>query len=478
MATTSPEGGSTAQFAALDLGATSGRVIVGSLDGDRVRMREIGRFANAPVLLSGRLHWDALALWDAAVTQLRRAVREEPALLSVAADSWGVDYGLLRGGRLLGAPVHYRDERTRPMMAAVHDRLGEADVYARAGIQVLPINTIYQLAADAAEGMLSCADTALLTPDLFSYWLSGQRVAERTIASTTSLMNAGTTDWDDDLLAAAGVERGILPEIVPAGTRLGPLTAGVTEQIGGRLEVVAAGAHDTASAVVAIPMPAEGAAFVSCGSWGLVGVERREPVLTERARLAGFTNESGVDDRYLVMRNCMGLWMLSEALRQWEREGTAVELPEALAAAESAGADVAVVDVDDPVFQTPGDMPDRIRRWCAERGLPVPAGMPQIARCIIESLAKRFADSAIEAAELTGHSLRQINMVGGGSRNALLCRRTAERAGVPVFAGPDEATALGSILVQARAMGVIDGTLDDLRAIAARTVEPTHYGAS
>lgn len=464
--------------AALDLGATSGRVIVGEIVDGGVGLREIARFPNKPVTVSGRLHWDTLALWDAAMANLRVAMREVPGLLSVAADSWGVDYGLLRGGRLLANPVHYRDERTRPMLEHVHHRVSAQEIYARAGIQVLPINTIYQLAADAQEGLLGCADTVLLTPDLFSYWLSGERVAERTIASTTSLMNARTSGWDALLLAAVGIGRDILPEIVPSGTRVGALTPAVADQLGGRMEVIAAGAHDTASAVVAIPLPAEGAAFVSCGSWGLVGVERHEAVLTEQARLAGFTNESGVDGRYLVMRNCMGLWMLSETLRHWQREGARVELGDVLAAAATVTDVVTVVDVDDPVFQTPGDMPERIRRWCAERGLRAPDGVTATARCIIESLAHRFAASAAEAAELTGQRLTQINMVGGGTRNALLCRLIAERSGVPVLAGLDEATALGSILVQARAMGLIGGSLDDLRAIAARTVSPVRHDPS
>jgi rhamnulokinase len=461
----------TPRFAALDFGATSGRVIVGTLDDDRVQMREAGRFANTPVAVSGRLHWDTLSLWNGAVTHLREAVRNTPGLRSVATDTWGVDYGLLRRGRMLGNPVHYRDQRTLAQLDRVHARLSAADIYARAGIQALPINTIYQLAADAEDGMLDVADTVLLTPDLFSFWLSGERVAERTIASTTSLMSARTGEWDAALLDAAGVDAALLPPVVASGTRLGRVSSEVADGLGASLEVVAVGAHDTASAVVAIPLSAVGAAFISCGTWGLVGVERNDPVLTDQARIAGFTNESGVDGRHLVMRNGMGLWMLSESMRQWD----CVDLGALLAAAEAIDRDVAIVDVDDAAFQTPGDMPARIVRWCAERGLPVPQGQSEIVRCIIESLAQAFADAATEAAALTEQQLTQINMVGGGSRNTLLCRRTAQRAGVPVFAGPDEATALGSILVQARSMGELDGSLEDLRAVAARTVSPTRY---
>lgn len=464
----------TARFAALDLGATSGRVIIGAVEYGGVRMREAGRFANAPVKVSGRMHWDALSLWRGGVTHLRAAARETPGLVSVATAAWGVDYALLRHGRMLGNPVHYRDERTFAQLDRVHSRLGEAEIYASAGTQILPINTIYQLAADADEGLLEVADTMLLMPDLFTYWLSGQRVSERTVASTTSLMNAHSGEWDAALLDAAGIGRSLLPEIVTAGTRLGSMAAETAADIGADLEVIAVGAHDTASAVVAIPL-IEGAAFISCGTWGLVGVERDEPVLTEQARRAGFTNESGIDGRHLIMRNGMGMWMLSESIRHWEQDGTTVDLAELIAAADAVDGDFAVVDVDDTVFQAPGDMPARIATWCAERALPVPDGMAEIARCIIESLAQAFADAASAASALTGRPLTQINIVGGGSRNVLLCRCTAERAGVPVLAGPDEATALGSILVQARAMGEIDGTLEDLRTIAMRTVSPTRY---
>ncbi|MGL3149370.1 rhamnulokinase [Microbacterium sp. A82] len=467
--------GVTPSFAALDFGATSGRVIVGTLTDGHVQMREVGRFANTPVIVSGRMHWDTLSLWNGAMTHLREAVRETPGLLSVATDSWGVDYGLFRRGRMLGNPVHYRDERTLSQVDRVHSRMSEAQIYARAGIQILPINTIYQLAADAEDGLLDVADTALLTPDLFSFWLSGERVAERTIASTTSLMSARTGEWDGSLLDTVGIDRALLPPIVASGTRLGQVTTEVAEGLGASLDVVTVAAHDTASAVVAIPMSEDGAAFVSCGTWGLVGVERVEPVLTEQARIAGFTNESGTDGRHLIMRNGMGLWMLSESMRLWERERGSIDLGALIAAAEAVELEVSVVDVDDAVFQTPGDMPARIATWCAERGLRVPQGMAEIARCIIESLAQAFADAAAEAAELTGQRLTQINMVGGGSRNALLCRRTAERADVPVLAGPDEATALGSILVQARSMGELDGTLEDLRVVATRTVSPKRY---
>lgn len=468
----------TGHVAALDFGATSGRVIVGEVGANQLRMQQFARFANEPVRVAGRLHWNVLSLWQGALTGLAAAGRSSGTLLSVAADTWGVDYSILRGGRMLSTPVHYRDERTAAAVEQVHRRMAAAEQYARAGTQILPINTIYQFAADAAEGGFDGADAVLLMPDLFSYWLSGEQVAERTMASTTGLMNARTGDWDRALVAASAAPFGILPQIVPPGTSIGPLRRDVAEAIGDdsrTVQVLTVGAHDTASAVVATPMPAQGAAYISCGTWGLVGIERDAPVLTESARAAGFTNESGVDGRYLFMRNAMGLWMLSESIRSWEAAGVRTELSELLAAATQATAQIPVIDVDDPRFATPGDMPERIAEWCRERGLPVPQRPADIVRCIVDSLAVAFADATRDAARLAGTPLSQINIVGGGSQNELLCQGIADRSGLTVFAGPVEATALGNILVQGRAVGLVDGTLDDLRELVRRTHVPRRY---
>ncbi|MGM7698074.1 rhamnulokinase [Microbacterium sp. A84] len=466
-----------ARVAALDFGATSGRVIVGEVGANTLRMRQFARFGNVPVQAGGRLHWDVLSLWQGALDGVAAAVREVPDLMSVATDTWGVDYGLFRGGRLLGNPVHYRDGRTDAVIDRVHERMSPAEQYRRAGIQILPINTIYQFAADADEAVLECADTALLMPDLFTHWLSGARIAERTMASTTGLLDAVTGVWNPDLVAASGVSARILPEVIVPGTRLGPLRPDVAGFIDARrpIEVIAVGSHDTASAVVAAPMPRDGAAFISCGTWGLVGLEQPRPVLTEDARTAGFTNESGVDGRYLLMRNAMGLWMLSESVRQWGTAGERIELRDLLAAASAVTRDVPIVDVDDQRFSTPGDMPARIATWCSERGLAAPRDRAETVRCIIESLAQAFADAALQAARLAEVTLTQINIVGGGSQNELLCQQIADRSGLPVFAGPVEATALGSILVQARTMERIEGTLEDLRSLVERTHTPISY---
>lgn len=469
--------GAGGRFAAIDLGATSGRVILGEVSRDRVSQVEVSRFENRPVELAGRLHWDALSLWRDALDGLAEAVSRAPDLRSVAVDTWGVDYGLLRAGRLLANPVHYRDERTASSFDLVHEAIPAAELFARTGVEPLAINTVYQLAAERDDGLLGAADTALLTPDLFSYWLSGRAVAEATIASTTGLLSAETGDWDDEVLRRAGLPRGVLAPVVRPGERIGELLPDVAARVGatGRIDVVAVGAHDTASAVVATPMPASGGAFVSCGTWGLVGAERAAPSLSGEAFAAGFTNERGVDGRFLTMRNGMGLWILSEAQRGWAAAGEESDIVALLGEAEAVTGDVPVFDVEDPRFRAPGDMPARIAAWLGERGLPAPATRGAVVRSIVESLAQAFSDAVREIGRLSGEPAAQINIVGGGSRNALLCQSLADRSGLPVLAGPVEATGIGSLLVQARTAGVIDGTIDDLRDIVVRTFSPRRY---
>ncbi|MGV8913577.1 MAG: rhamnulokinase [Rhodoglobus sp.] len=462
---------------ALDFGATSGRVILGEVGPNQLRTATHARFANRPVRVRGRLQWNVLSLWQGALDGLSSALREVPTVSSVATDTWGVDYGMLRGGELLGNPRHYRDERTNSIVGEVQSRASLASQYSTTGIQFMPINTIYQLAVDAADNRLELADTVLLMPDLFTYWLSGVRIAETTMASTTGMLNVHTQQWSDDLIAVAGARPELLPDLVIPGTRIGKLDVDVARQVRAEspIEVVAVGSHDTASAVTAIPMQSESAAFISCGTWGLAGVELENAVVTDEARVGGFTNEVGVDGRILLMRNVMGLWILSEAVRQWEREGDTIGLPELIAAAAAVEKEMPVVDVDDSRFLAPGNMAERIVEWCGERGIRPPTTRAEMARCIIESLAQAFADAVLSAGSLGNVPVRTIHIVGGGSLNQLLCQRTADRSGIPVLAGPVEATALGSVLVQARAMGHISGDLDTLRDLVRRTHHPVSY---
>ncbi|MBF4583489.1 rhamnulokinase [Curtobacterium sp. VKM Ac-2865] len=465
--------------AAVDLGATSGRVVVGHVDADGVRMEQVARFPNGPVTRTegGRdtLHWDVEELSPQMTLGLREAFRRHPGLASIGIDSWAVDYGLLRDGRLLGPPVHYRDDRHARGVGIVHAAMDAAELYARNGLQQLPFNTLFQLAADPARGR---ADRALLIPDLLGFRLTGVEAAERTNASTTGLLNATTRGWDPALLAAAGLPSGLLAPLRDPGDRLGPLLPSVAAAVGGTAPVTLVGSHDTASAVVAVPATEPDFAYISSGTWSLVGVELDAPVLTDAARAANCTNEGGVDGRVRFLKNVSGLWLLSESVRTWERDDSTIDLEALLASAAAVTTAVPVFDPADPSFTPPGDMPARIAAWCAERGLAAPADRAEVVRSILESLAAAYADTLRTISAVTGKDIRQVHVVGGGSQNRLLCQLTADRTGLPVLAGPVEATALGNLLVQARAVGLAGlggASLEALRAVVARTVEPVRY---
>ncbi|KQX74484.1 rhamnulokinase family protein [Aeromicrobium sp. Root472D3] len=456
--------------AAIDLGASSGRVMVGDVGPDRLDLRAVARFANEPVLLQDGLHWDPLDLYRHALAGLWTAVSQSPdGLGSVAVDSWAVDYALLRGDRMLGVPFHYRDERAAARgVERIHARVSPADLYARNGLQFLPFNTIYQLAADE----IGDADRMLLVPDLIGFWLTGRMVTETTNASTTGLLDPRTRAWDLDLVSRAGLPASILTDLVGPGETIGPVSTHVGERIGAPgLTVTAVGSHDTASAVVGVPMQADDAAYISCGTWGLVGVELDAPVVTEEARAANFTNEGGVDGRTRFLTNVMGTWLISETLRQWERDGRPADLVEILRAAGDVTGPVTTFDVQDARFMAPGDMPARVQAWCAEHDVPAPADRATLMRSIVESIAQAFADALDAAERLSGRAIRVVHVVGGGSQNRLLCQATADRSGRAVLAGPVEATALGNVLVQARALGAVGGTLEDMRALIASTHE-------
>lgn len=477
----STSGGRAGTVAAVDLGATSGRVILGRVDGraGTLELDHVARFPNGPVRLASGLHWDFTGLYRDLTAGLAEAFRRDPAVASVGVDSWAVDYGLLRGDRLLGEPFHYRDERNDRGVEAVHRVVPFEELYRRNGLQFLPFNTVYQLAVerDAAGGWLGLADSLLLVPDLIGFQLTGARLSERTNASTTGLLGVETGEWDDELIERLGLPASVFAPLVSPGESFGALRPAVATELGAPagLEVVAVGSHDTASAVVAVPMRAESAAYISCGTWGLVGVELEHPVTTDAARAANFTNEGGVDGRVRFLHNVMGLWLLSESVRWWERDGERIDLPGLLAAAASVTAPVAVFDADDPRFLAPGDLPGRIAEWCAEQGVAAPRTRAEFARSIIESLADAFAGAVRTASILSGVDVETIHVVGGGALNELLCQRTADRAGLPVLAGPVEATAIGNVLVQARAQGYASGDLEALRAIVATAFPPKRY---
>jgi rhamnulokinase len=460
-------------LAAVDLGASSGRVMLGRVGPDTLELTEVNRFRNGAVRLPDGLYWDVLGLYQDVLAGLRGAARQAGALAGLAVDSWAVDYGLLDArGVLLGNPRHYRDSRTDAVIDDVHRKVDPTRLYEVSGLQFLPFNTLYQLAAEPDLA----GRRALLVPDLLGYWLTGVQAAEETNASTTGLLDARTGRWAPELVGALGLPEELLPDVVAAGQPLAPVSAEVRAELGMEHEllVTTVGSHDTASAVVGVPADNPHFGYISCGTWGLVGVELDAPVLTEESRRANFTNERGVDGTIRYLRNVMGTWLLSESLRTWNLRGLDVDLDEVLSAA-AALPPGARIDPNDPAFLPPGDMPARIEKACRDAGERVPASPPEVVRCILDSLACAFAGTIVEAERLSGHRIEVVHLVGGGSRNALLCQLTADACGRPVIAGPVEATALGNLVVQARTHGALSGDLAALRARIAATTRLTRY---
>jgi rhamnulokinase len=460
--------------AAVDLGASSGRVIIGRVADGRVSLEEVHRFRNEPVQLADGLYWDALRLHHEILTGLRRAARVAPDLRSVGIDTWGVDVGMLdEAGVLVGNPVHHRDPRNVAAVDRVHARVPRRELYARTGLQFMPINTLYQLEAARVTPAFAMVRHVLPLPDLLGYWLTGVVVAERTHASTTGLLDPRTGAWDVDLVARLGLDPALLPHLADPGTVRGPVLPSVRAATGlpEGCVVTLVGSHDTASAVVGMPATSDDVAYISSGTWSLVGVEAAAPILTEASRQANFTNEGGVDGTIRFLRNVTGLWLLQESLRTWERAGTPEALPPLIEGAAALPAGGPVFDPQDASFLPPGDMPARIAAWLEGAGRPVPQDRPGLVRCILDSLAAEYARTIDDVARLAERPIDVIHIVGGGSQNAVLCQLTADATGRAVVAGPVEATAIGNILIQARTLGLVHGGLNELRALV-RGSEP------
>lgn len=461
-----------AAFAAVDLGATSGRVITGRVGTERLDLTEVHRFDNVPVALPDGLHWDILVLYRDVLDGLRAAADHEPVSLGV--DSWAVDFGLLDGaGALLGNPHHYRDPRGARAMADVSERVCAEELYRISGLQQLPINTIYQLAAARGSSLLDSAETLLMLPDLLVYWLTGNVGAEATNASTTGLFDAQQRCWSRELIRRLDLPDRIFPELRSPGSaagRLRPAVSGGTD-LPGDLAVTAVASHDTASAVAAVPAAGPRFGFVSCGTWSLAGLELDSPVLTEESRRARFTNELGVDGTVRYLRNLTGLWLLEECLASWRRTADRKRL---LAEAADQEPFAALVDAGDEMFLAPQDMPTAIAEYCTRTGQRPPATPAATVRCILESLALAHRKTLRAAAALSGHDIDVVHIVGGGSRNEVLCQLTADACEMPVVAGPAEATALGNILVQARSYGLLADRHAGRRLVAA-TQPLRHY---
>jgi rhamnulokinase len=450
---------------AADLGAESGRVMRVGFDGQRLSLESIHQFPNTPVEVRGTIYWDILRLWH----EVRGGIDSfAQGAASIGIATWGVDFALLdRDGNLLANPVHYRDGRTVGMTEWVTERVPMRQIYERTGIQYLSVNTIFQLASlvHAHSPVLEHATRLLTLPDLMHYWLSGTAVGEFTMATTTQCYNPRTCDWDWETLDALGVPRHIFPPVVQPGTRLGEYRG---------LAVIAPASHDTNSAVVAVPATREDFAYLSSGTWSLLGVEVTEPIITDRAFAANFTNEGGAYGTFCFLKNVMGLWLAQECRRTWQNQGTHYSWDELVAQAAQAEPFRSLVDPDDPLFLPMGDMPARIREFCQRTGQPAPETVGQFMRAVYESLALKYRFVLEQLKQVNSTPINRIHVIGGGSQNPMLCQFTANATGLPVIAGPAEATAIGNLMVQALSAGYV-GTLAEMRKVIRHSFELIKY---
>lgn len=473
---------STSDYLALDLGAESGRGLLGRFDGERLELEEIHRFPNGPVRMLDTLHWDLPRLFAECQEALGRAAGGR-ALDGVGIDTWGVDFGLVgRGDVLLGNPVHYRDARTDGLIDAACALVPRRAIYDATGLQFLPFNTVYQLLAlrRADSPLLEVAETLLMMPDLLAWLFTGRRAGERTDASTTQLLDPRAGTWSDSLCARLGLPRRILPELIEPGTELGPLRRRIADDLKiAPVPILATAGHDTAAAVAAVPARSAGAecpdwCYLSSGTWSLLGVEVARPIIDDLTYEANFTNEGGVAGTTRLLKNIMGLWLVQECRRTWAKAGRDYPYYQLVPMAEAARPFAALVDPDDPSFLAPGDMPDRIAAFCRRTGQAPPPDEGGFVRCCLESLALKYRWAIERLERILGAPIRAIHVVGGGSKNALLNQFTADACGRPVHAGPDEATAIGNVLMQALGRRRL-GSLADLRAVVARSFPVTTY---
>ncbi len=480
----------TKHYLAIDLGASSGRVMDAAFDGRTITLDEVHRFENRVVHVhdgsaDGRYHWDFLRLWDEIVAGLRLAAERGNAIASIGFDTWGVDYALVgKSGRLIHQPTAYRDPAKTKIYQQVRDKLTDQRIYERTGIQFMPINTLYQLAVDAMDPdrPLERAQSLLMVPDLLGYWLTGEKANEHTFASTSQCYDSATCSWTTDLLSDIGVPGSIFERIVQPGDReaLGTVNAIVAQatKLPQSTRVSVIGSHDTASAVVAVPMvDPTTSAYISSGTWSLVGLELDRPVRTPEALAANFTNEAGLDGTTRFLKNCAGMWLIQECRRVWAEQGRTYSYAELALMAKEAKGLVSLFDPDDPRFATPGDMPTRIRKACLEKGEPEPANEAALIRSILDSLALRYDQLLRTASQLTGRTLKTLHIVGGGSANTLLNQISADATGLQVVAGPIEATALGNAGVQAIGCGDLSN-LAEARAVIAASSDVKQFEPS
>ena len=455
-------------YLAFDLGAESGRLMLGRLDAGRLELSEVHRFPNRMVNIGGSLHWDVPALLKEMKVGLRLcSERQTRTPVSIGIDTWGVDFGLLdEQGELIDLPFTYRDPRTRGAIEEFSRLIPRERLYELTGIQIISINTLFQLYSMVRDQspQLARARCLLFMPDLFNYFLTGVKQSEFTFATTSQLLNPRTRDWDKEILAALGLSPAIMQNIRMPGTEIGPPLDSVRVETGLENTLVrSVGSHDTASAVAAIPATDSNFAYISSGTWSLMGFESREPVITALAQKHNFSNEGAVDGGFRILKNITGLWLLQECRRCWARDGQALPYNELVRQAEQGEPFRTVLDPDDPSFVSPDDMPKAIAESCRTCGEPAPENTGQFVRCILESLALAYRHALQQVREIRVAPVERVHVIGGGSQNDLLCQMTADATGLPVYAGPKEATAIGNILVQA--MAARDCPLEFPRAI-------------
>ena len=464
-------------YLAADFGGGSGRIMAGSLLRGKLELEEVYRFANRQIKLGNHIYWDFPALFEDMKNGLKLAAQKGYTVQGIGIDTWGVDFGLIdKDGNLLGNPVCYRDSRTDGMPAEVFKLLDEKKHYTQTGIQVMAINTLFQLYSmkQSQDAQLEVAKQLLFMPDLFSFFLTGVANNEYCIASTSELLDAQKRDWSQETIQALGLPKHLFGKIIQPGTVRGQLKKEIAHETGlGNVDVIAVGSHDTASAVAAIPATDGQVAFLSSGTWSLLGVEVSEPILTEEARQSQFTNEGGIGGRIRFLQNITGLWILQRLMSEWKDSGEEQAYDTILPQAAEVTID-SIIPVDDPAFMNPENMEAAILEYCRVHALQVPQTKAEIVRCVLQSLAVKYRDAVEKLNQCLPSPIRQLNIIGGGSLNKLLNQLTADYLGIPVYAGPVEATAMGNILVQAMAKGEI-ADLKELREIVSRTVTPQIY---
>ena len=462
---------------AFDFGASSGRAILGLYDGAKVQMEEIHRFSNDPVLVNGTFYWDVLRLLHEIKQGILKA-KEKGGFDSIGIDTWGVDFGLLdKDGNLLENPVHYRDVRTRGMIEESEAYISRKELYEITGIQFMEFNTVFQLLSlkKNRPDLLSRADALLFMPDLLSYFLTGKKVCEYSIATTSQLIDVHTGVWSERVLSALGLPGRILQPLVPTGTVIGKLSPAICEELGvPAADVIAVAGHDTQSAITAVPTAEKDFAFISCGTWSLFGTEPDAPIVNDVSAGLNFTNEGGYQRATGFLKNICGLWLIQESRRQWKREGNDWSYADLERFALEAAPFGSFIDPDDPAFVAPGNLPRRIREYCERTGQPVPGTVGETVRCIYESLALKYRQVLEGLETCTGKTYPQINILGGGTKDKLLCKMTADSCRVPVYAGPVEATVWGNLALQLLATGELK-SITEARAMIAEAEQLKTY---